>query len=131
MPAITILIGVMLILVGIGGYGWGVTNAQQTGGHASPTALIPSAIGLIITICGALATNERLRKHAMHAAVLIAFLGFAGTVLSIPKVLTILQGGTVERPAAVISQTVTMLLCLALVALGINSFVRARLLKKA
>ena len=116
----------MLILVGVGGYGWGATNAAATGGYASPTALIPSAIGLLIAIAGGVATNERLRKHAMHAAVLIAFLGFCGTVLSIPKVLTLLQGGTVERPAAVIAQTVTAVLCLILVALGINSFVRAR-----
>ncbi len=131
MPVITILIGVMLILVGVGGYGWAYTDAMRTGGYASPTALIPAIIGLIITILGGAATNERWRKHAMHGAILIALLGFIATVMSIPKVLSLLQGGTVERPIAVISQTLTAVLCLILVALGINSFVQARVLKKS
>ena len=121
MPAIVIIIGVMLILIGVGGYGY-----AQAGGHASLTALIPSAFGLILTILGGLATNERMRKHLMHAAMLVALLGFIGTVMGIPKVLSLLQGAQIERPAAAISQTLTAVLCLLLLAFGIKSFVDAR-----
>lgn len=121
MPAITLIIGVMLILIGIGGYGYGAST-----GHASPTALIPSAIGLIIVVLGGIATNERWRKHAMHGALLIALLGFIGTVMGIPKTISLLQGAEIERPAAALAQTLTAVLCLILLAFGINSFVQAR-----
>ena len=121
MPGITIIIGVMLILIGIGGYGYGAST-----GNASPTALIPSVIGLIIVVLGGIATNERWRKHAMHAALLIALLGFIGTVMGIPKTISLLQGAEIERPAAALAQTLTAVLCLVLLAFGINSFVQAR-----
>ncbi|HEX8397528.1 MAG TPA: hypothetical protein VF644_08880 [Pyrinomonadaceae bacterium] len=119
MPAISIIIGVMLILIGVGGYG-------ASTGHASPTALIPSAIGLIIAILGGVATKENLRKHAMHAVMLIALLGFLGTVMGIPKAISLLQGAQIERPAAAVAQTLTAILCLILVVFGIKSFVDAR-----
>jgi hypothetical protein len=111
----------MLILIGVGGYGWGAST-----GSGSPTALIPSVIGLIIAILGGIATNERLRKHAMHGALLIALLGFLGTVMGIPKAVSLLQGAQIERPAAAIAQTLTAILCLILLAFGIKSFVDAR-----
>ena len=121
MPAITIIIGVMLILIGVGGYGYGAST-----GNASPTALIPSVIGLIVTTLGGVATSERWRKHAMHAALLVALLGFLGTVMGIPKVVSLLQGAQIERPAAAIAQTLTAILCLILLAFGIKSFIDAR-----
>lgn len=121
MPAITIIIGVMLILIGVGGYGYAAST-----GNASPTALIPSAIGLLIAVLGGIATKENLRKHAMHGAILIALLGFLGTVMGIPKAVSLLQGAQIERPAAAISQTLTSILCLILVALGVKSFIDAR-----
>ena len=121
MPAISIIIGVMLILIGVGGYGYGAST-----GHASPTALIPSAIGLIIAILGGVATKESLRKHAMHAVMLIALLGFLGTVMGIPKAISLLQGAQIERPAAAVAQTLTAILCLILLIFGIKSFIDAR-----
>lgn len=121
MPAITIIIGVMLILIGVGGYGYAAST-----GHGSPTALIPSVIGLIVAALGGVATNERLRKHAMHGALLVALVGFLGTVTGIPKVVSLLQGAQIERPAAAVAQTLTAVLCLILLAFGIKSFVDAR-----
>lgn len=118
MPAIAIIIGVMLILVGVGGYGYGAAT-----GHASPTALIPSVIGLIITILGGIATNERLRKHAMHGAVLIALLGLIAVGARLIQVLT---GGNFVAGAAFAAQAITAILCLLLLLLGVNSFVQAR-----
>ena len=121
MPAITIIVGVMLILIGIGGYGYAAST-----GHASLTALIPAAIGLILAVLGGVATKENLRKHTMHAAVLIALLGFLGTVMGIPKAVSLLQGAQIERPLAAVSQTLTAILCLILLVFGIKSFIDAR-----
>ena len=127
MPAITILIGVILILVGVGGYGWGVVEAQRSGGYTSWTALIPAIIGLIITICGGIATGEKYRKHAMHAAILIALLGLIAVG---SRLVPALLAGNVKTGPAFVSQTLTAIFLLILVALGVNSFVQARLLKK-
>jgi FtsH-binding integral membrane protein len=123
MPAITILIGMMLILVGLGGYGWAVVDSQRGGGPASFTALIPSIIGLIITIAGGIATNEKLRKHAMHAAVLVALLGFLAVA---GRLIPALFSGKPMNGIAFGSQALTAILCGLLVALGVNSFIQAR-----
>lgn len=127
MPAITILIGVMLILVGVGGYGWAVFDAQKTGGYASPTALIPSIIGLLIAIAGGIATSEKMRKHAMHIAILIALLGFLAVA---GRLIPGLASGSVKIGAAFVSQAITAVLLIILVGLGINSFIQARRAKK-
>jgi hypothetical protein len=118
MPAVAIIIGVMLILVGIGGYGYGAAT-----GHASLTALIPSAIGLIITILGGVATNEKLRKHAMHFAVLMSLIGLLAVGA---RLLQVLASGNFQAGAAFVVQIVTAILCLAFLLLGVNSFVQAR-----
>lgn len=131
MPAITILIGVMLLLVGLGGYGWGLVDAQQHGGYASPTALIPAFIGLILLVLGGLGTGVKLRKHMMHAAVGVAMVGFllvASTVAirNYSNVYKLIKGETITNPVAVASQISTAILLGILVAAGVLSFVRAR-----
>lgn len=131
MPAITILIGVMLLLIGLGGYGFGLVNAQQHGGSASPTALIPAFIGLILLILGGLGTGVKLRKHMMHAAVGVALVGFllvASTVAirNYSNIYKLLAGETITNPVAVASQVMTAILLGILVAAGALSFVRAR-----
>jgi len=123
MPAITVLIGLMLILVGIGGFGY--SYAQTGASH--PTALIPAAVGILILLCGVVAIfKEGLRKHMMHAVLVIALLGFLGTVMGVVRLFTLIAGGSVERPLAVVSQSLTAVLCLALILLGIRSFIAAR-----
>lgn len=131
MPAITILIGMMLILVGVGGYGWGMVDAARNGGYASPTALIPSLFGLILIVLGGIATSPKYRKHAMHAAVGVALVGFltVASTLAIRNYTNIakfLSGETIANPVALISQVFTAIFCLILVLAGVNSFVRAR-----
>ena len=122
MPILSVLIGTMLFLVGIGGYGYSAAN-----GHASPTALIPAVIGLLIFIFGVISIiKESLRKHLMHGALVVAVLGLLGTVQGFIKFFTLVSGGPVERPAAVIAQTITAVLCFIFVALGVKSFIDAR-----
>src|SRR5262245_350098 len=123
MPAITVLIGLMLILVGLGGFGY----SYAKDGVAHLTALIPAAIGSLILLCGVLAiVKESLRKHAMHIALVIALLGFLGTVMGVVKLFTLIAGGSVERPLAVVSQSLTALLCIVFIIFGVRSFIAAR-----
>lgn len=117
MPATTIALGAALTVLGIASYV--LTNA------VSVTALIPAAFGIVLIAIGVIAQNERLRMHAMHAAVLVALLGFVGSfrgLLGIGKVLD----GTAVRPAAIVAQTIMALLTLGYVILAVRSFVQAR-----
>lgn len=127
MPAVTMLIGVILILIGVGGYGYGYAEQFKTGHAASPTALIPAVLGLIITILGFMAaTRENLRKHLMHAALGVALVGLLATISSVPQAFSLMSGGTINNTAAVISKTLTALSCLILIILGLKSFIDAR-----
>jgi fluoride ion exporter CrcB/FEX len=121
MPSTTIICGVLLILIGIIGYVYGMMN-----GNASVTALIPAFLGLILAVLGfAAKAKENLRKHIMHGAVLVGLLGFLATVSSFFKIPALLNG-TAERPAAVVAQLATSLVCLIFVILCVKSFVDAR-----
>ena len=117
MPSTSIICGVLLILVGIIGYVYGLMN-----GNASMTAFIPAVFGLIIAVLGFFAlTKENLRKHLMHFSMLIGLLGFlipAGRLLS--------KLGELTLSAAVISQLAMALICLVFVILGVKSFIDAR-----
>jgi hypothetical protein len=126
MPAITILIGVMLFLVGVGGYGYSIAKATPEA-PASATALIPAAFGVLIIIFGYFSmAKENLRKHMMHGAMLVALLGFLGTVSGLIKLFSLLGGAELARPVAVVSQSITAILCLVLILLGVKSFIDAR-----
>ena len=117
MPSITLALGVALIILGLAGY-------FLTGG-VSVTALIPAAFGLVIALSGLLARDERKRKHAMHAAVAVALLGFLGSVRGLLQIGSVFNG-TAARPAAVIAQTIMAVMTLGYVLMGVRSFVRAR-----
>jgi hypothetical protein len=117
MPNTAIWTGRILILIGIIGYGYGIY-----GGNASLTALIPAAFGIVLMILGHLAAaRENLRKHLMHAAVVVALLGFilpAGRLVSKFRDLTL--------SAAVLSQAAMAIVCLIFVVLAVQSFIAAR-----
>src|SRR2546423_12088201 len=98
----TIGFGIVLILLGLGGY-FGTDRV-------SPTALIPAAFGLLLAIFGALARDEKRRKMAMHIAVTVGLLGFLGTVSGLLQLPAVLSGGVVERPAGVGAETIKALL---------------------
>jgi uncharacterized membrane protein len=118
MPNVTIGFGLALIALGLAGY-FGT-------GRTSLTALIPLAFGLLLVLCGALARQAALRRHAMHAAAVLALLGFLGPLRVLPQMVHLLTGGVVAHPAAVGAQLVMMVLCGVLLALCIRSFVAAR-----
>lgn len=121
MSSISIACGILLILIGIAGYGYGTMS-----GGASPTALIPAIFGLILVILGVVGNaKENLRKHLMHVAVIVGLLGALGTASSFLKIASVING-TAERPAAVVAQFATAVVCLIFVVLCIKSFVDAR-----
>ena len=116
MAKITIGAGVLLILLGIGGY-FG-TDAK------SFTALIPAFVGVPLALLGWLALKDNLRKHAMHAAVMVGLLGFLGAAYRPVK--TLVTGGSFENPTATALQTTMAVLCAIFVGLCIKSFIDVR-----
>ena len=117
MPGYAIWIGRLLVLVGIVGYGYGLYA-----GHASLTAFIPAVFGIVLMILGHVAVaKEPLRKHLMHAALVVGLLGFI-----LPLARLIPRATEMTLSAAVLSQLAMALLCLVFVVLGIRSFITAR-----
>jgi hypothetical protein len=115
---ITIGFGIVLIVLGLGGY--------FGSDRVSVTALIPAAVGLLLAIFGALARDEKRRKMAMHIAVTIGLLGFLGTVSGLLQLPTLLSGGVVERPGAVVSKSIMAVLMAIYVGMCVKSFIDAR-----
>lgn len=118
MPQAAIAFGVVLSLVGLAFY--------AGTGAASPTALIPALVGVLMVLAGGLALRRGLRAHAMHLAALVGTLGFLGCLPGLVKLPLLLAAVPVARPLAVIEQSITAVLCLVFVALCVRSFVRAR-----
>lgn len=117
MPSTAIVCGILLIFIGACGYVFSVVN----GNHA-PTALIPAAFGLLLAILGfAAKAKENLRKHLMHAAVVVGLLGF---ILTFGRLVMQLRQITISL--AVLSQAAMALICLVFVILCIKSFIDAR-----
>lgn len=117
MPFTAIISGILLILLGIIGYVFSIIDE-----NTSLTALIPSAFGLLLALCGVIAqSKENLRKHLMHAAVLIALLGFI-----IPAARIASKLSDIKVSLAILSQAVMALICLVFVILAVKSFIDAR-----
>lgn len=117
MPKAAIVCGLLLVIVGVIGYGYGLIQEK-----ASFTALIPAGFGIIIALLGFLAKKkENLRKTLMHTAVLVAFVGFLVPLL---RILSNINNFVFNfTTSMLIAMT---LICLIFVALGVKSFVDAR-----
>lgn len=118
MPTLAKTIGILLMLLGI------LSFAMS--GAASWTALIPAIVGTPLFLLGYFARNEKARKHLMHAAVILALLGFLGTIPGLLALPALLSGGEVARPAAAAVQSVMAVLCLVFVIFAVRSFIQAR-----
>ena len=94
-------------------------------GSTHKTALIPCIFGILFLVFGLLARKDSLRKHVMHAAVLIALLAFFGTARSLTHLPELLNG-TAEKPAAIITQSLNAGLSLLYIILAVRSFIQAR-----
>ena len=94
-------------------------------GSTHKTALIPCVFGVLFLIFGLLARNDNLRKHVMHAAVLVALLALLGTAKSLAYLPDLFRG-TSEKPAAVITQSLNAGLSILYIFLAVRSFIQAR-----
>ena len=82
-------------------------------------------IGVLFVFFALLSRKENLRKHAMHAAVLVALISLFGTIGSL-RFLPDVFNGTVENPAAKISQSVNSFLSIGFIVFAVRSFIQAR-----
>lgn len=119
MPKVTIGVGALLVLVGLIAY---IATAA-----ASWTALIPAILGALILIGGLIGLKSP--KIGVHLALVLAILGVAGTFMNVMD-LGALFAGEAERPAAVIASTVTFVVLIVYVVVGVRSFIRARRWKR-
>lgn len=119
MSGISIVFGILLVLIGVAGYGYGM-NA----GTASITALIPAFFGFVLIVSGGVGmVTEGMRKHLMHLAVVVALLGF---ILTAGRLVMKAATGGLEASPAVMSQGAMAAVCLVFVVLAIRSFAAAR-----
>ena len=117
MPKITLIFSVLYIALGLAAF--------FLTGAIHKTALIPACFGIVLLVLGLLGQKENLRKHVMHAALLVVLLALLGTARSLLKLPSAFDG-TAERPFAIYAQAATAVLSIALLALGIRSFIQAR-----
>jgi hypothetical protein len=115
----TIVCGAILVVDGVVGY------LQQEAASASPTALIPAAIGGILIACGLLAFKVNLRKHVMHLAVIVGLVGAIGGFMPLIRQYNKTGSFDPSKPSA-ISGEILILVCLVFVGLCVKSFIDAR-----
>lgn len=125
MARLTITIGLLLTLLGVGFY---AGLALVEGEAPSVTSLIPAFAGIPILLLGLVALRESARMHAMHAVAILALLGL---LLPLGRL-----GMQLARGAEVAGTTLTSLLLMAglsgiLLVACVRSFVQARLNRRA
>ncbi|AWR87606.1 hypothetical protein [Meiothermus taiwanensis] len=107
LPARALWTGVFLILV---------STLAVMGSKLTPTALIPGILGLLIALMGIWANRTPSQQPlAMNIALGLSLLGLLGSLRGIPDFITLLGGGTVERPVAAMAQFATVFICLGFV----------------
>lgn len=116
MTQTTRMVGIGLALLGIVSY--------VATGRTSVTALIPAFFGVVLVGLAWLGRNESMRRHAMHAAMVVALLGIGGTAA---RLIPGIASGTIDfgRPA-VWAQIATVVLLAWYLGKGIKSFRDAR-----
>ena len=123
----TIACGMALVLIGVVGYSTADPNPDT--GKVSMTALIPAFVGGLLMLIGALAFNDRRRKHVMHLAAMVGLFGLVGGFMPLMRQYN--ATGTVDplKPSAV-SGELMIVVCAVFVWLCVNSFLAARRARK-
>jgi hypothetical protein len=124
MPLITVVLGLFLSVCGAFFYFTSETK--------SPTALIPTYIGIPFVLLGLIAFSNKMRKHAMHLAAMVGLLGFLGGAFKgFPNLPGLISGDLTGKDFnKAFSQNLLAFSCLAFVLLCVNSFVQARVRRK-
>jgi hypothetical protein len=117
LPKLALAVGALLIVVG----GWAYT---ASGPGASPTALIPAVLGLLLVAAGVLALRGRdARRHGMHAAAAVALIGVLG---SVGQLITSPAAGSAHADIARTAGLLNLVLCGGFLVLAVRSFIQAR-----
>jgi hypothetical protein len=80
----------------------------------------------VLGLLGWIGLHERYRKHALHAAVAVGVIGFLGAARGLPGLIDWMSGNEVDRPVAVLAQSVMAVLMALFVGLCLKSFTDAR-----
>ena len=115
MARVTTAFGVVLI-------GLGVIAYVGTAG-VSVTALIPTVFGTVLVLLGWFVAHQRYRTHAMRLAVAVGLVGFLGAVPGLIGLWDLISGEEVQRPAAVVSQSLMAILMAVFVGLCVRSVI--------
>ena len=120
MAKLTIAFGTLLILLGAIGF--------FATGSAHPTALIPTGIGLLFCLFGAMANTEDSKKRMlwMHISVTVALLVFLGMIPAAIDCIRLAHGAVFPYPAAVEEKAALGLFSLIYVLFCVRSFISAR-----
>ncbi len=137
MPKQAMLFGILLIVLSSVSYfaaAAGVGGVSSAEGNKAPsvTLFIPAIFGVLLLGCGAVAMKEELRKHAMHAASVIALLG--GVVSGGRGLSKLFATADPEKPTnmlATISVWGMAILCFVFLALCVRSFIAAAKARRA
>lgn len=100
-------------------------------GRVETAALHPAGIGVLLILCGFLATTENAKKRMlwMHIAVTLGLIGFLTT--GIRAVIELAKGTAMSiNPTGFEERVVIALICLIYVALCVRSFIAARRARK-
>jgi hypothetical protein len=121
MPKVTIVGGLILCLCCAAGVAGALSHDKSP-----KTALIPLAIGLLLIACGGVAfQNERLRKHLMHAAAMLALVAALGAL--VPIVIRTAKGTLADTSALGLVSIFGMFVTgVVLEILYVRSFIAAR-----
>jgi Ca2+/Na+ antiporter len=109
---ISIIIGVLLDIVGVASF--------ISTGSTHNAALIPCIIGMIIFVCGILATKQKFLKHAMHAGAVVALFGL---IMGLARLIEAFGDASVLKLAPTLS---LIILCGLYLGFCIKSFIEAR-----
>ena len=116
MASFTVRVGLLLVVLGLVGY-------LMTGG-VSLTALIPSAFGAALALCGRLSLGRiEARPWPLRVAVVIAGLGLVATAGAIGQFGAGLSGGGTLSPAIVARASMALLL-LVYIAFAVRAFLQ-------
>ena len=118
MPIVSIVMGALLVGLGVYGY----TAAEPE--HRSVTALIPAFVGGPLILCGLIALQENMLKHAMHAAAMLGVLGFLAAAGRLGMVAA--KGNLDLSKLGTQSLLAMTGICAVFVALCVRSFIAAR-----
>jgi fucose 4-O-acetylase-like acetyltransferase len=120
MAKLTIGFGILLVLLGVIGF-------VETG-SAHPTALIPTAIGLLFVLFGAMANTEDAKKRMlwMHVSVTVALLVFVFMIPAAIDTIRLSRGASFPHPAAVVEKGALALFLLIYILFCVRSFISAR-----